>query len=180
METVLYEFYFDYGKASESFFVLFLGVAFFFADKLIGKRPASGYDSNNNLHYVVNAKEDTPKLFKIILRCVGVFCFVLFFIDLGGFIAEYNDYKTMLETDNVLVVEGYVEKFHPHDGIRKEQESFEIDGVRFEYSDADGTNGYKVTAERGGVIRGNGQHLKIKYTVDDMGENVILYIAGLE
>ena len=110
----------------------------------------------------------------------GHFCIILSFAVLYGFTAKYKEYKNVLETDNAFVVEGYVEKFRPYDGIRKERESFEINGVRFEYSDADGTNGYKVTAERGGVIRCNGQHLKIKYTVDDMGENVILYIAGLE
>ncbi len=180
METVLYEFYFDYGKASVSFFVLFLGVAFLFCDELIGKQSASGYGGEAGMHYDVITKDAMPKPIRIIFRCVGIFCIILSFAVLCGFTAEYKEYKNVLETDNAFVVEGYVEKFRPYDGIRKEQESFEINGVRFKYSEGDMTNGYKVTAERGGVIRGNGQHLKIKYTVDDMGENVILYIAGLE
>ena len=38
MEVVLYEFSFDYAKAIGFFIVLLIGAAFFFADKLIGRR----------------------------------------------------------------------------------------------------------------------------------------------
>ena len=124
-------------------------------------------------------KEISPAVFKIIVRSIGVFCFVIFLIFFGGHIYEYNTYKTMLKTDNVSVVQGYVENYSPLPSDGKGTENFEINGVYFAYNDADGTNGYKKTADRGGVITGNRQHLIIKYVTNEYGENVILYIGEL-
>ena len=171
METILYEFSFDYVKGIGFFIILVIGVAFFFADKIFGTTK-SFVDPK--------VKEISPAGFKIIVRSIGVFCFVIFLIFFGGHIYEYNTYKTMLKTDNVSVVEGYVENYSPLPSDGKGTENFEINGVYFAYNDADGTNGYTKTADRGGVITHNGQHLIIKYVTNEYGENVILYIGELE
>ena len=86
----------------------------------------------------------------------------------------------MLKTGSVSTVQGYVENYSalPSDG--KGTENFEINGIYFAYNDADKTNGYKKTADCGGVITHNGQHLIIKYVTSEDGENTILYIAELK
>jgi len=163
MEVVLYEFGFDYAKAIGFFIVLLIGAAFFFADKLIGSRT----------------KEISPKVFKIITRSIGAFCLVVFLLFFTVHIAEYNEYKTMLESDSVSVVEGYVENYNPLPADGKGTENFEINGVYFAYSNADGRNGYTAIAKYGGVITMNGQHLRIKYVTNEEGENIILYISEI-
>ena len=172
METILYEFGFDCVKAIGFFIPLVVGVAFFFADKIVGKKPT-------NPSVDLKLKEISPKVFKIIVRSIGVFCFVIFLISFGGHIYEYNAYKTMLKTDDVSVVEGYVENYNPLPADGKGTENFEINDVYFSYNDADATNGYNTTARNGGVITENGQHLIIKYATNEHGENVILYIGEL-
>ena len=86
----------------------------------------------------------------------------------------------MLKKDNILIVQGYVESFTPLPDDGKGTENFEINGVHFAYNDADGTNGYKKTANRGGVITHNGQYLVIKYVTNEYGENIILYIGEIK
>ena len=76
-------------------------------------------------------------------------------------------------------VEGYVENFHPMPRTGHDTESFLIDGVWFQYSDFELRAGYHNAASRGGVITGNGQHLKIGYTEYGNYGNVIVYIEEL-
>ena len=71
METILYEFSFDYVKGIGFFIILVIGVAFFFADKIFGTTK-SFVDPK--------VKEISPAGFKIIVRSIGVFCFVIFLI----------------------------------------------------------------------------------------------------
>lgn len=174
METVLYEFGFDYVKAIGLFTIFIVGVTFLFADKIIGKYFANPLDINRNI------KEISPKIFKIIMRSVGIFCIIIFIVFFGAYITEYNEYKTMLESDCVSVIEGYVENYNPLPADGKGTENFEINGVYFAYNDAFATNGYNTTASNGGVITGNGQHLIIKYVTNEVGENIILYICETE
>ena len=174
MEIVLYEFGFDYVKALGFLPILIVGLAFFFADKLIGRSHAPLSISN------INTKEISPKIFKTTTRCIGGFCAVVFLIFFALHISEYNAYKDMLETGSVSTVQGYVENYSPLPSDGKGTENFEINGVYFAYNDADGTNGYTKTADRGGVITHNGQHLIIKYVTNEDGENIILYIAKIK
>ena len=171
MEAVLYEFGFDYVKALGFLPILIVGLAFFFAEKLIG----NAHTPSN-----IGTKEISPRIFKITTRCIGGFCAVVFLIFFVLHISEYNAYKDMLETDSVSTVQGHVENYSPLPSDGKGTENFEINGVYFAYNDADGTNGYKKTADRGGVITHNGQHLIIKYVTNEDGENIILYIAEIE
>ena len=175
MEVVLYEFGFDYVKVLGFLPILMVGLAFFFAEKLIGNAHTSSTISTN-----LSTKEISPKIFKMTTRCIGGFCAVVFLIFFALHISEYNAHKDMLETGSVSTVQGYVENYSPLPSDGKGTENFEINGVYFAYNDADGTNGYKKTADRGGVITHNGQHLIIKYVTNEDGENIILYIAEIE
>ena len=73
------------------------------------------------------------------------------------------------------IVEGYVEDFQP----MSKWERFSIDGVTFEYSNATLQFGYHSEKRHGGVITGDGQHLKIGYTTYKWLGNVIVYIEEL-
>ena len=74
-------------------------------------------------------------------------------------------------------VEGYVTEFGP--GRARTYETFTIDGVCFEYSDYVVQFGYHNVKSLGGVITGDGQHLKIGYTEYSWLGNVIVYIEEL-
>ena len=77
------------------------------------------------------------------------------------------------------IAEGYVEKFHPMPWSGHDTERFTVDGVEFKYSDYMGQFGYHNARSLGGVITGNGQHLRIGYTQYRRLGNVIVYIEEL-
>lgn len=172
MNTVLYELHFDWLGSLVLLIPLVIGLGFFFCFKWypmqnpgVNQKGAEGYRV-----YV---------LFKWIGWIVGTFT-ILLFVCLT--IAHYDDYATtkkMLDNNEVLVVEGYVEQYHPMPMEGHDTEHFEINGVYFEYTNFEVSNGYNTPACYGGVVKENGQHLKIKYIVDDVGNNLILYIEDL-
>ena len=174
METVLYEFYFNYAGIVGIIVPLFIGVVIFFADKIVGKRMTSKPATP------IGAKEISPKTFKIFTRILGGFLSVACFLFVVSYIKEYRDYKTKLDNDDVFVVEGYVTNFERFSVIEKTPEHFEINGVYFAYSERDDTNGYHSIVGHGGVVTHNGQHLKIKYVTNEWGENVILAIYEIK
>ena len=77
------------------------------------------------------------------------------------------------------IAEGYVENFHPMPWGGHDQESFQLDGVEFSYSDYTVQFGYHNARSHGGVITGDGQHLRIGYTNYGWLGNVIVYIEEL-
>ncbi|MBR0153302.1 MAG: hypothetical protein IJM26_05910, partial [Lachnospiraceae bacterium] len=82
-------------------------------------------------------------------------------------------------------VEGYVEDFSPGNVEEEIAESFVIDGVYFDYYNMKTMFGYNKYASMGGVIKGNGQHLKIRYfdmegEPGEVGLNMIVYIAEIK
>lgn len=78
------------------------------------------------------------------------------------------------------IVEGYVENFDPMPYSGHAHESFEIDGVYFEYSDYNHNAGYHNAKSHGGVITGDGQYLKVGYIYyNSTYGNVIVYIEEL-
>lgn len=77
-------------------------------------------------------------------------------------------------------VEGYVDSFIPMPKGGHSRESFEIDGVHFEYSENLIPSAYSKTKSNGGVIRGNGQYLKIGYIFHPNYGNVIVYIEEID
>ena len=114
---------------------------------------------------------------------INIFCWnavgFVALISLIAFLGQAHMYKSTVgayKEGNYEIVEGYVEDFVP--GADKREESFEIDGVCFSYSDYVLIQGYNATARHNGVIRGNGQHLRIGYVCYDES-NVIVYIEEL-
>ena len=116
------------------------------------------------------------------LSIAGVI-FMIVWISIAG-IGHFNMVKgTVWEYNkgNYETVEGYVENFDPmpYDGGKRE--SFEINGVKFVYSDYATVSGYHKAKSHGGVIKGDGQHLRIRYIyLDEQYGNVIMYIEQLQ
>lgn len=95
-------------------------------------------------------------------------------------IGEYHATIGAFEKGEYEIVEGYVEDFHPmaYTG-HGDYETFRINDVTFSYSDYDIHFGYNTSGSHGGVITGNGQHLKIGYTTYGSHGNIIVYIEEL-
>lgn len=172
MGAVLYKFHFDWANNISLLIPLVVGLGFFFIFKWypaqnprVNQKGTEGY-----VGYVFA---------KWVGWIVGIFTICLFVLLLISCIIDYQDKKVILANDQALVVEGYVEKYHAMPREGHDVEHFEIDGVYFEYSNFALVNGYNQPACYGGVINENGQHLRIKYTVEDDGSNVILYIEDI-
>ena len=109
---------------------------------------------------------------------------VAFVLVLGGvfFWLEALQYRATVgayRRGEYRTVEGWVEDFHPMPETGHDTESFTLGGVKFAYSDYQSQFGYHNARSLGGVITGDGQHLKIGYTqVYGLG-NVIVYIEEL-
>lgn len=76
-----------------------------------------------------------------------------------------------------LEVTGYVDKFSLLNSAKNQQEQFSIGDVSFSYGFAGKMNfvGYQKTKNNGGIIKGNGQYLKIRY-VSYNDANIIVYV----
>lgn len=75
-------------------------------------------------------------------------------------------------------IEGVIQDYSPNFGhTRGTIESFTLDGVKFECSDG-AIWGYCPNRENGGVITGNGQHLRIRY-IPGKPRNTIVYIEQM-
>ena len=93
-------------------------------------------------------------------------------------ISSYNKIVGAYKSGDYEIVEGFVEDFKPMPYEGHSDESFEINGVKFSYSDYSIGTGYNNAKSHGGVITGNGQHLKIGY-IKELNGNVIVYIEQL-
>ena len=101
-------------------------------------------------------------------------------ISVASQIDMYQDIVAAYEDGRYQTVEGYVEDFIPMPPEGHAHESFQINGVCFDYSENTALQGYNKTKENGGVISGNGQHLKIRYIYyKPWDTNVIVYIEEL-
>lgn len=75
-------------------------------------------------------------------------------------------------------IEGVIQDYHSNLGsTRGTIESFTLDGVKFKCSDGN-IWGYCPDRKNGGVIAGNGQHLRIRYVSNLLG-NTIMYIEQM-
>lgn len=116
-----------------------------------------------------------------------VFCrFIMAFILLWcilGFGGQWDMHDRVIgayQRGEYQTVEGYVENFDPMPYEGHAEESFEINGVKFFYSDYSIQPGYRNAKSHGGVITGDGQHLKIGYVyLDESYGNVIVYIEEI-
>lgn len=74
----------------------------------------------------------------------------------GAFLGTFPEYRSSvsaLRGSRAAIVEGIVTNFHPMPYTGHAEESFEVNGVRFEYSDYGVTAGFNNTASHGGPIR---------------------------
>lgn len=90
--------------------------------------------------------------------------------------------RQMIDNGEYKTVEGYVENFYYSSRFSHQDgpEHFEVNGVYFEYDGSIGSDGYNKTASHGGVVRKDGQYLKIRYIPDlQTGQNKIVYISEI-
>ncbi|EOS75094.1 hypothetical protein C819_02735 [Lachnospiraceae bacterium 10-1] len=157
MGRILYECHFEIEPLS-----LILGIIIIVAFFIVG---ISKYDIQKKEHHT------SIKHVKII--CL---CFVLFgIVTICILIDMYRKTVIAYRNDDYQIVEGYVVNFDPMPYGGHKDETFEINGVKFGYSDYTIMIGYHNTKSHGGVIRDNGQYLKIGY-IQYNNENIIVYI----
>jgi len=127
------------------------------------------------------ADQKIPRI--IMAVCFGCAIAVISLISVLVGLLQVNMHKKTVvayEEGNYQIVEGYVENFAPMPAAGRADESFEINGVEFSYCDYEMRPGYNNAKSLGGVITGNGQHLKIGYVYYDRTYgNVIVYIEQL-
>lgn len=156
MGRILYECHFEIEPLS-----LILGIIIIVAFFIVGM---SKYDIQKKHHKSI-------KHVKII--CL---CFVLFgIVTICILIDMYRKTVIAYRNDDYQIVEGYVVNFDPMPYGGHKDETFEINDVKFGYSDYTIMIGYHNTKSHGGVIRDNGQYLKIGY-IHYNNENIIVYI----
>ena len=173
MGNVLYELNFNWIESVPYIIPLFVGMGFFFTFKWYpSQNPGTDQKcSKGYVGYVVA---------KWVGWIVGTFAFCLFVLLTMAHVVDYREKREILDNNHAIVVEGMVEKYHAQPLSGHDTEHFEINGIYFEYSSGELLNGYNTPACYGGVIKENGQHLKIKYLKDDIGNNIILYIEEIE
>ena len=167
MNTVLYEATskFDFSILSiPLILILFMSVFPF-----IIKKSYEGKDIKLNMEFV--------KSFCLVgIVFAVVFSLVVLIIQAN----MYNKTVVAYSKGEYQIVEGYVENFNPMPYEGHARESFEINGVVFEYSDYKIQPGYNNTKSHGGVIKENGQHLKIGYVyLNQTHGNIIVYIEQI-
>ena len=120
--------------------------------------------------------EVTKKFCRVAFVVVAVFSVIIGIIKINMYSRTVAAYKK----GEYMVVEGYVENFVPMPYEGKSDESFEINGVKFSYSDYEVQYGYNNSKSHGGVITGDGQHLKIGYVYyNEQYGNIIVYIEEI-
>ena len=111
----------------------------------------------------------------------GAITKVLIVIIVGYIISLIKGYKDIVvqyKNGHYIEIEGVIEDYSSNLGNKRGSvESFTLDGVYFKCSDG-ATWGYCPTRGNGGVIRGNGQHLRIRYIPSSNG-NTIVYIEQM-
>lgn len=124
-----------------------------------------------------SAKEDGRKAFGIFFS-IGLIMLVFFSLTLLLIArSQYINLIKPYQNGEYYEVEGIVENFSPMPSGGHKRESFTIEDVFFEYGSG-GSAGYCKPRVEGGVIGGDGHHLRIRY-IPYNGNNVIMYIEQL-
>ena len=142
------------------FFIACIGVNYCIRDSIINKgNPFSEYA--------------LTLVFSVLALILGCFSFASFQSNDMCIMRAYEAYIN----GDAEVVEGYVSEFTmAGEGYSREVESFVVDGIEFFYLDRGGKTIYSTQKQSGGVIRGNGQYVKIWYYVDGSDTPMILRI----
>ncbi len=91
-------------------------------------------------------------------------------------LSAYLRAASLYKSGDYKVAEGFVENF-----TSGEDESFDINDIHFSYSNAKITQGYHTLKDKGGVITGDGQYLRIGYVnYGFSSDNIIVYIEELK
>lgn len=129
-----------------------------------------------NLKYSVRRHSFNRAIIRVLFVFVSVILVITIIFEIDMTKKTVGAYKR----GDYQIVEGYVENFHPMPYGGHSQESFEINGVLFSYSDFNSQQGYNKAKSHGGVITGDGQHLKIGYVYyGGTYGNIIIYIEEL-
>lgn len=166
MPNVLYEVTYRFHDHYLIPFVVFVGFFLFFVKEIKAIRQAGSCKG-----HMIQLCLLSPALLIIAAVCV---------IMVTTQIHQYEDIVVAYRQGQYETVEGPVENFVPMPAEGHAQETFEIDGVAFEYSGYSTAQGYNTPKVSGGVITGDGQQLRIGYIYSASEyRNVIVYIAEL-
>lgn len=177
METILYQYSFNALDYLWLHIPAVVGIAFIlFSVSNIEKKK-----DKDTAKFLQHGKQSLPTAFALLFMIPGIIGILLSGVTVYNFLCNHNTITERIASDDVYVVEGYVEDFHPMSAGGHDMEHFEINGVYFEYSNFTISNTYNQTLSHGGVITHNGQYLLIKYlTYEDTNgdmKNHIVYIA---
>lgn len=166
MGNVLYEVSYRFDRGTHIPFIMVLGLLFLLAKEITAIRS-----------------KNTTRGHRINL-CICSFGLVMTLLVCGIVITSqidmYQNIVVAYEEGRYMTVEGYVEDFIPMPAQGHATETFQINGIPFSYSDNSALQGYNNTKVFGGVISGNGQHLKIRYIYYEPWDcNVIVYIEEI-
>ena len=166
MRTVLYEASTGYGSIAEVLVIPFVMLMFMILVPRLKRSPAAV------------AGGWRPR--RVLWPLCGAFVILGMFFVLRGQLDMYRRVIVPYARGDYEVVEGCVENFVPMPSEGHACETFDIDGVHFAYSDNDVTVGYRNTRVKGGVVRGDGQYLRVGYVYyNETYGNIIVYIEEL-
>ena len=117
---------------------------------------------------------------KTILRIISILFFVFWLCGVVMYpFVQYDKIKDAIKDNNIFIVEGEIEDFHTPDRPWNghDSERFYVSGILFAYN-GDENYGYCKILYYGGVIKGNGQKIRITY-YKEYGRNVICSIEAL-
>ena len=110
------------------------------------------------------SKKEAAKCMIVGLCMFQMLCVVILILEYQNVYLPYKD--SAFQT-----IEGEVSVYKTDSVV----ESFEINGVEFKYTEKDMMLGYNKIKEKGGVILGDGQYIRIGY-IQHTGRNVIVSI----
>jgi len=119
------------------------------------------------------------KFFAFLFIFFGVIGLIGILVTVTIELTEQKMFKDIIENQDYMIVEGRVVNFSPIDSLNNLHESFTISEVKFTYSENDDFYGYSKIFKNGGVIKSNGQYLRINYYSVE-GQNIICKIEGIK
>ena len=126
--------------------------------------------------FAITMKKTYPtKAIDVFCGIAFVFVAIAFYLSIYSYANANSEVMDSYERGEYEIVEGCVENYtYGRDGER-----FEINSVEFYYNDYRIQPGYNNTRSHGGVVKGNGQYLKIGYVFVEGYGNIIVYIEEI-
>ena len=129
------------------------------------------------INVIRNKPKSDPKRKKTIIIgfIISGFALLLSLVTVPPALNAKKEAQRILDNKEYKVIEGEIENFDPMPYDGHAEESFTVNGVYFEYSDYRSSLGYNNAASHGGVIKANGQEVRLSYVEID-NKNQILKI----